>query len=97
MHGGKETFNVSALELQLVRIESDKNIKSIALSSNEISAEIVHTFVDSDCHLNIGQFPVSVDVGMDSQQILISILNQFVWHFSTTFSKILNSQLKEIT
>lgn len=87
MHGSKETFTVSPLELQLVRIESDKNIKSIGMSSNGIWAKIVHAFADTDCHLNIGQFPVSVGVGMynhsttnfdfNSTSICVALFNNF--------------------
>lgn len=87
MHGSKETLTVSPFELQLVRIESDKNIKSIGMSSNGIWAKIVHAFADTDYHLNIGQFPVSVGVGMynnsttnfdfNSSSICVALFNNF--------------------
>ncbi|KAK8837216.1 hypothetical protein M9Y10_036645 [Tritrichomonas musculus] len=58
-------YDVPSLLLQLVLIESTEAIKSVKILVNGTVANRVEAFADTKCHLNIGEYPVILEIGED--------------------------------
>ena len=65
LSGIKETYTVHSLEMELVRVESEYPIKTLGVYAEGYAADTVEAFADTECHLNIFEFPVQLNIGRD--------------------------------
>lgn len=64
----RKSYKVPSMLLQLVRIDSDNPIKTIGIAASGNAAQHVEAFIDTECHLNIGEYSVQLNIGEDVLQ-----------------------------